>query len=64
MSRLLSFVGISQDESPRLKRVKQLGRAPCCVLLDMEFMVDDERDGDDIHANSTVRVVSCLLAAI
>ncbi|CCO35531.1 hypothetical protein BN14_09649 [Rhizoctonia solani AG-1 IB] len=43
----------SQDESPRLKRVKELGRGPCCVLLDTEFMVDDERDEKDIHADRT-----------
>jgi hypothetical protein len=55
--RSLSFVGISQDESPRLKRVKELGRGPCCVLLDTEFMVDYERDEKDIHADRTVRVV-------
>ncbi|CAE6367534.1 unnamed protein product [Rhizoctonia solani] len=44
---------ISEYKSPRLKRVKELGRGPYCVLHDTEFTVDAKPDRKDDHHDRT-----------
>ncbi|CCO36095.1 hypothetical protein BN14_10218 [Rhizoctonia solani AG-1 IB] len=43
---------ISQYESPCLKRAKELGRRPCCILPDTDLMVDEGRN-HEVHGGRT-----------
>ncbi|CAE6461806.1 unnamed protein product [Rhizoctonia solani] len=48
-----SYDAESEYESPRLKRVKALGRGPYCVLHDTEFTVDARPNRKDVHPDRT-----------
>ncbi|QRV92137.1 phosphoribosylformylglycinamidine synthase [Ceratobasidium sp. AG-Ba] len=50
-----SYPAMSPDTGtcPRLKRVKDLGRGPLCVVHDTEFMINEDRKGDELHSDRT-----------